>query len=334
MHTTNPRLCASLIALLLGVSAHPVFAFSASTSITGFSCGASYVDNDGGNDFHFAASSMAVTGDCSPKPIDGRARGQALSDIASAVVFVSGDASGPVGANSSTSVASLQDFLFLEVPPDIDTVQLRVSMDFVADYTGAYDFSPELLAGLVQIQSVATLQVRRCTPILCPNDPMESVSVSEVYDVPRSQFTGEFPQISVSLDTNLAVINGGGYLLATASIEVIDDSGALISSDSGVWGSGSSADTDADGLPDTLDNCRLLANPDQRDSNGDGFGNRCDPDLDDDLNVSFSDLGLMKAVFFTTDADADLDGDGSVNFGDLGIMKAFFFGPPGPGAGP
>jgi hypothetical protein len=89
-------------------------------------------------------------------------------------------------------------------------------------------------------------------------------------------------------------------------------------------------DSDGDEVADNLDNCTLEPNPDQRDTNGDGYGNRCDPDLDDDGIVDFEDLGLFKSVFLSTDADADFDGDGVVNFTDLGITKAYFFRPPGP----
>ncbi|MEL7451162.1 MAG: thrombospondin type 3 repeat-containing protein [Pseudomonadota bacterium] len=89
-------------------------------------------------------------------------------------------------------------------------------------------------------------------------------------------------------------------------------------------------DTDGDGVPDATDNCLLVANPDQRDTDGDGFGNICDGDLNNDGSINFADLGLLKAVFFTNDDDADLNGDGVVNFADLGLMKAMFFMPPGP----
>ena len=91
-----------------------------------------------------------------------------------------------------------------------------------------------------------------------------------------------------------------------------------------------SADSDADGVPDSADNCTLLANADQRDTNNDGFGNVCDPDLNNDGIVNATDLGLFKAVFFTADADADYNGDGVVNATDLGTLKVFFFQPPGP----
>jgi hypothetical protein len=93
---------------------------------------------------------------------------------------------------------------------------------------------------------------------------------------------------------------------------------------------GLTADADTDGIPDVADNCTLLENADQRDTNGDGYGNVCDPDLDNDGSVNFPDLALFRKVIFTTDPDADFDGNGSVNFLDLGKMKAFFFLPPGP----
>ncbi len=90
------------------------------------------------------------------------------------------------------------------------------------------------------------------------------------------------------------------------------------------------ADADNDGVLDDSDNCTLVENADQRDTDGDGFGNLCDADLDNNGTIDFADLAIMKARFFSGDADADLDGDGTVAFPDLAIMKAGFFGAPGP----
>jgi hypothetical protein len=89
-------------------------------------------------------------------------------------------------------------------------------------------------------------------------------------------------------------------------------------------------DADGDGVANDADNCVEAPNEDQRDSNSDGYGNMCDPDLNGDEIVNFLDLGIMKSVFFGSDPDADLTGDGVVNFLDLGIMKSFFFESPGP----
>jgi hypothetical protein len=98
-------------------------------------------------------------------------------------------------------------------------------------------------------------------------------------------------------------------------------------------------DFDNDGIPDQDDNFILVANgplaPDaggnsQLDTDGDGYGNICDPDFNNNLTVEFADLALMKSAFFSSNPDADLDGSGSVSFADLAIMKAMFFGAPGP----
>ncbi|MFK8014699.1 MAG: FG-GAP-like repeat-containing protein [Gammaproteobacteria bacterium] len=90
------------------------------------------------------------------------------------------------------------------------------------------------------------------------------------------------------------------------------------------------ADADTDGIVDELDNCTQIANADQRDTNGDGYGNRCDADLNDDGTINVVDLGLLRAAFFGTGPDADFNGDGVVNVVDLGILRASFFGAPGP----
>ncbi len=92
-------------------------------------------------------------------------------------------------------------------------------------------------------------------------------------------------------------------------------------------------DSDGDGVDDTLDNCIEIANADQRDSNGDGFGSVCDADLDDNGFVNFADLSLFKSAFGSNNADADFDGNGFVNFADLSAFKLMFGKPPGPAGG-
>jgi hypothetical protein len=101
------------------------------------------------------------------------------------------------------------------------------------------------------------------------------------------------------------------------------------------------ADSDADGAYDDQDNCIDAANgpllPDaggssQRDTDGDGYGNLCDGDLDNSGGiVNFADLAAFKAMFGTPNANGDLNGSGGiVNFADLARFKALFGKPPGP----
>ena len=89
-------------------------------------------------------------------------------------------------------------------------------------------------------------------------------------------------------------------------------------------------DGDGDVKADDLDNCTLVSNPLQLDVDGDGYGNLCDPDLNNDGVVNFPDLVLFANVFLTNDPLADFNGDGVVNFVDLPILAGLFFMPPGP----
>ncbi len=87
---------------------------------------------------------------------------------------------------------------------------------------------------------------------------------------------------------------------------------------------------DGDGIAAINDNCFIVSNPSQRDTDADSFGNACDADLNNDCIVNIVDLGILRSVFFTNDPDADFNGDGVVNVVDLGIMRSLFSSPPGP----
>jgi hypothetical protein len=102
-------------------------------------------------------------------------------------------------------------------------------------------------------------------------------------------------------------------------------------------------DTDADGAPNIADNCRLLPNNTgaaaQCDSDGDGFGNRCDGDLNNNNSTNAFDTPLYRAQLgkpsvAPTYNVADLNCNGSVNAFDTPIFRSLLGSPPGPGAGP
>ena len=95
-------------------------------------------------------------------------------------------------------------------------------------------------------------------------------------------------------------------------------------------------DLDNDGVPATEDNCILVANADQRDTDGDGYGNWCDGDLNNDGATNTLDLNLYKQAHRTSvgdpnyNPDADFNGDGTINTLDLNIYKGLHRNPPGP----
>jgi len=169
------------------------------------------------------------------------------------------------------------------------------------------------------------------TPILIEPALFEGINLQQdvaLYDEMASYFFSSFPAYPYQAEA----LDGNNRLIYVGSIAV---SYTAYQSPINPF----QPDDDVDGVPNTSDNCNVAANgpsiPDaggnvQLDTDDDGFGNICDPDLDNNCAINFLDLGILKSVFFTGDADADLNGDGAVNFIDLGIMKATFFGPPGP----
>jgi len=95
-------------------------------------------------------------------------------------------------------------------------------------------------------------------------------------------------------------------------------------------------DTDNDGIPQSLDNCTAVANADQRDTDGDGYGNLCDGDLNNDGSTNTLDLQLYAGMHATQaedpeyDPDADFDGNSSIDTSDLNIYEGLHRRPPGP----
>jgi hypothetical protein len=97
----------------------------------------------------------------------------------------------------------------------------------------------------------------------------------------------------------------------------------------------STNDTDGDGIPDAIDNCGLKPNPLQRDGDGDGCGNLCDGDLDQDRMFRVGDqirwLGVCRGE--VPGAECDVNMDGSVDPADFYALPEInsYGAPPGPG---
>jgi hypothetical protein len=119
-----------------------------------------------------------------------------------------------------------------------------------------------------------------------------------------------------------------------------DSGNGLIQADSAI--AALLMDTDGDGVSDVADNCTLVANgpliPDagghgwpQWDTDGDGYGNLCDPDFNQNNFVDPVDFSLLKQHFGQPGwPDQDLNGNGIVDPVDFSRLKTMFGGPPGP----
>ena len=95
-------------------------------------------------------------------------------------------------------------------------------------------------------------------------------------------------------------------------------------------------DMDGDTVLDGHDNCLLSGNADQRDTDGDGYGNLCDGDLNNDGLTNTLDLNLYKLAHRSVvgdanyNVDADFNDDDRINTLDLNIYKGMHREPPGP----
>jgi hypothetical protein len=93
-------------------------------------------------------------------------------------------------------------------------------------------------------------------------------------------------------------------------------------------------DSDGDGIVDPQDNCMVVGNPAQQDTDGDLFGNACDCDFDQDGTCGIQDFNLFLLDFTSSNdsgSGTDMDGDGGVGIGDFNLfLPGFQSGAPGP----
>jgi hypothetical protein len=99
----------------------------------------------------------------------------------------------------------------------------------------------------------------------------------------------------------------------------------------------STTDTDGDGVFDYQDNCQVVANPTQCDTEGDGYGNRCDADLNHNGIVNAQDTTLFRQQLGKASPApkynlADLNCNGAVNAQDTTLFRGLLGLPPGPSA--
>ena len=146
------------------------------------------------------------------------------------------------------------------------------------------------------------------------------------------------PGQAVHLSLSPTVANGtpDGTLIPWSAL-VTDDSLSLGRvSETLPLGVGCLADSDGDGVCDDVDNCTLVSNPSQLDTDADNIGNMCDCDFNQDNFCGGPDFTLFIGCFNKATGSnpvckaADMNGDGFVGGPDFSLFIGGFNGPPGP----
>ena len=102
---------------------------------------------------------------------------------------------------------------------------------------------------------------------------------------------------------------------------------------------GSITDSDADGVPDSYDNCVSIPNGPllatagcggQEDANLDGYGSPCDTDYNNDGATGLNDVSAALGQLGGTDPEYDPNCDGATGLNDVSATLANLGSPVGP----
>jgi len=157
------------------------------------------------------------------------------------------------------------------------------------------------------------------------------------------------PLISDESDSILVAVVPGDFGCSVAGAGDVNGDGfddVIVGAPNYDWGAAfvklGEADADADGAPDSTDNCLSQRNPSQLDSDGDGFGNYCDADFDQNGAAGGADFATFRRCWAQalpasagpladpTCEESDMDGDSFVSFQDFALFRTEFGTPAGP----
>ncbi len=154
--------------------------------------------------------------------------------------------------------------------------------------------------------------------LLLPGDPDHSVVQMRM----KRRDSVQMPPLATTLADPVGVPLIRNWIKETADCATGPDSDA-------------GPDGRPDGVADAADNCIDAFNPDQRDSDLDGYGDACDPDFNNDGIVDNVDLRLLGPLNVVRGGgrfqkSRDLNGDDAVDRDDYVILKRRYGTAPGP----
>jgi hypothetical protein len=146
-----------------------------------------------------------------------------------------------------------------------------------------------------------------------------------------TMLAGASVQVSMPMVVTAGTANGR---LITVDARVTDDAGKLSTLETTALVN-PFTDTDADTIAQIFDNCTTRSNTSQCDSDFDGYGNRCDGDVNNNLATNAQDVTLFRQQLGQPSVapiynEADINCNGVVNAQDVTLFRPLLGAPPGP----